>query len=286
MILRALSPLILFLSAHACVAADDPPTILDSLSLADGPQVSWRLQSRLREISALATSADHRLFAVDDERALVYEIDYVEGRINKAFAVGKPALKDDFEGLAIIDKTFYLMTSNGEITVAEEGADGEHVAYETFDPGLARQCEFEGLAVDPRAPRLLLLCKNLRRKADIETLSIVAWDIPERRVDESRRIELPVAAIKARLGIDSLRPSGLAVHPEMPALLIIAAGERALVELELTGKLRNAIVLPNAKAHPQAEGIEFGVEQQLIIADEGGKGRARLSLYSKLNKQK
>jgi uncharacterized protein YjiK len=264
------------------VSAEDQPTVLDGLALDDGPQLAWRLKPRLREISGLAMSPDQRLFAVDDERARIYEIDYAEGRINKVFDIGRPALRGDFEGLAIVGTTFYLMTSNGRIIVAEEGADGEHVASESFDTGLAKQCEFEGLAVDPQSAGLLLLCKNVLGKADIDSLSIFAWDIQQRRVDESQRIVLPMDAIRARLGIDRLRPSGLAVHPRQPVMVIVAARERALVELDFTGELRNAIILPNRKAHPQAEGIEFGVDQQLIIADEGGKGRARLSLYSNL----
>lgn len=274
-VLRAiLAPLLLLVAACPATSNDQDP-VPGNLSLGGEPQAAWRLPKRLREISALAMSPDHRLFAVDDEQAIIYEIDYSEGRISKAFAVGKPVLKADFEGLAIVDDAFYLMTSRGKITRTVEGEDGEHVPYETFFTGLGKHCEFEGLAADPRAPRLLLLCKNLQKSADIDVLSIFAWDIEQERIDESQRIELPVQAAQAKLGTDTLRPSGLAAHPDGDALLMVASRERALVEIDFTGALRNAIELPGGGKHPQAEGIEFGPNRELIIADEGGKGRAR-----------
>ena len=279
-----LAPLLLLVAA--CPATpNDQGTVLGNLSFSGKPQAAWRLPKRLREISALAMSPDHRLFAVDDEQAIIYEIDYSEGRISKAFAVGKPALRADFEGLAIVDTTFYLMTSKGKITRTVEGSDGEHVAYDSFSTGLGKQCEFEGLAADPRSPRLLLLCKNLHRKADFDVLSIFSWDTEQQHIDETQRIELPVDAAEARLGSDSLRPSGLAVHPSGDALVLVAARERALVEIDFTGALRNAIELPGGGKHPQAEGIEFGLNRELIIADEGGKGRARLTVYGEQNTQ-
>ena len=38
--------------------------------------VQWKLPGRLREISGLALTSDERLFAVADEKAIVYELDY------------------------------------------------------------------------------------------------------------------------------------------------------------------------------------------------------------------
>lgn len=280
------SPVVLMLLVAACPATpNDRATVLGGLSVGDEPKAAWRLPTRLREISALAMSADRRLFAVDDEQAVVYEIDYAEGRVVKAFAVGQPALRADFEGLAIVGGDFYLMTSKGDIVRAEEGGDGAHVAHEAFSTGLSKQCEFEGLAADPRADRLLLLCKNLHKTADIDELSIFAWDIAQQRTDEAQRIRLPVEAIRQQLGADTLRPSGLAAHPNGDVLVLVAARERVLAEIDFTGVLLKAIELPGGGRHPQAEGIEFGVNRELVIADEGGNKEARLTVYSERTSQ-
>ncbi|MEM7504621.1 MAG: hypothetical protein AAF417_21465, partial [Pseudomonadota bacterium] len=88
------------------------PSSLDDL-VRDPPSAEWRLPKRLKEISALAMSDSHRLFAVDDEIAIIYEIDYDNGKLLQAFAFGEPALRGDFEGLALVGDRFYLLTSDG-----------------------------------------------------------------------------------------------------------------------------------------------------------------------------
>lgn len=240
----------------------------------------WRLPSRLREVSGLAMTPDQRLLAVDDEKAIVYQIDYVDGRLRKAFALGKPVLRGDFEGLAVVGDTIYLLTSGGVIYAAAEGDDGDRVEFEVFDSGLEEQCEFEGLAYDSARANLLLLCKDVLDTADIDALSIFAWNLNDRQVVYDQRIELPMAAISSRLNRRRLHPSGIAVHPDTGSLLIVAARERALFEIDSEGALLNAALLPGERRHPQAEGIVVSSGGQLIIADEGGKGRARLTVYT------
>ena len=98
----------------------------------------WSLPRRLNEISGLALTSDERLLAVTDEIAVVYEIDYSEGSLVKAFAFGEPPVRDDFEGIAVRNGTVWLMTSNGGLFAGPEGANGENVEYESFDTGAPR----------------------------------------------------------------------------------------------------------------------------------------------------
>ncbi|MEM9209243.1 MAG: hypothetical protein AAGA61_08345, partial [Pseudomonadota bacterium] len=148
------------LSAAAVCAAVAESGVLTRYSLNASSHTQWALPEKLVEISALAMTPDHRLLAVDDERAVIFEIDYVEGGLVKAFALDKPVLRGDFEGLAVLGSTVYLMTSDGDIYAAPEGQDGERVEFERHKTRLGDECEFEGLAADNAAGRLLLLCKN------------------------------------------------------------------------------------------------------------------------------
>ena len=109
----------------------------------------WKLPGRLREISGLALTPDERLFAVTDESAIVYELDYSEGRVIKSFAFGNPTVRADFEGIAVLGDTIWLMTSDGLLFGAEEGPDERSVRYRKFDTGHGDYCELEGLAQDP-----------------------------------------------------------------------------------------------------------------------------------------
>ncbi len=264
--------------ASACgVLADE--SVLDRYSLDASSLIQWSLPARLVEISALAMTADRRLLAVDDERAIVYEIDYVSGGLVKAFALDKPVLRDDFEGLAVLESTVYLMTSEGDLYAAEEGEDGERVDYERHKTRLDDECEFEGLAADAASRRLLLLCKRVQKKADIDTLSIFVWDTTNTEILPEERIELPIRDISLALRSRRLHPSGIVVDPATGHLLLVAARQQALIELDGDGKFIAARTLALPMRHPQAEGIELTPDGALILADEGVKSRARLSLY-------
>ena len=262
--------------AHGALAND---AVLDRYTLSASTHSQWALPEKLVEISALAMTPDNRLLAVDDERAVVFEIDYINGGLVKAFALDKPVLRGDFEGLAVFGSTVYLMTSDGDIYAADEGEDGERVTFERHKTKLGDECEFEGLAVDGSAKHLLLLCKNVRKKADIDTLSIFAWDIESQDLLPEARIELPIRDISMALRTRRLHPSGLVMDTQSGHLLLVAAREQALIELGRDGKFIAARRLTLAMRHPQAEGIELAPDGRLILSDEGGKSRARLSLY-------
>jgi uncharacterized protein YjiK len=124
----------------------------------------WKLPGRLREISGLALTTDERLFAVTDEKAIVYELDYLQGGIVKSFALGDPVVRGDFEGIAVLDDTIWLMTSDGSLLATKEGADGQDMRYRTFDTGHGDYCELEGLAQDRAAGTLILACKEANSK--------------------------------------------------------------------------------------------------------------------------
>lgn len=272
----------LVLAAGPVCAAGGSPAVLERYTFGEDSRTGWRLPKVLREISGLTLAPDGRLFAVNDERAAVYEVDYETGRLVKVFGLGEPLVRGDFEGLAYADGLFWLVTSDGRLYAAAEGADGEHVSYSVFDTDFGRLCEIEGLAYDPRRARLLLGCKEMRGG---EGLMILAWDPRTRAADPAGAIRLPLGPVLAALDERRLRPSGIAVDPAGGSLLIVAARERAIVELDANGDFLAAIMLPDKERHRQAEGLEITRDGRLMVADEGGRGRGRLTVYSATNRQ-
>lgn len=247
--------------------------------MGDPSVLEWRLPAALREISALALTASGELLAVDDERAVVHELDHRNGRRLGAFALGEPALKGDFEGLAVVGDQVYLMDSDGDLYAAPIGEDGDRVSFERISTGLDEHCEFEGLATDAGRGRLLLLCKDLKKRAEFSALSVLSFDLNEKRVHPDERVELPEQEIAEAIGKRRLHPSGIAVHPGTGNWLIVAARQRALIEMTPAGRLVSARRLPGDGRHRQAEGIEVTADGRLVLADEGGKGKAKLSIY-------
>lgn len=236
----------------------------------------WRLPGRLREISGLALSEDGRLFAIEDERAIVYELDADEGRLIKAFALGDPVLRADIEGVAVLGETFVLVTSDGELLFADEGEDGEQVPWDSVPTGLGATCEVEGLDAVPGEERLLIACKEPRDGGT--RLFVHSWT-PADGLQPDATIELPMADILTSLGKRRVNPSGIVVDAASGNLLLVAARQRALVELEADGTFVRALRLPLGDRHHQPEGIELGADGKLVIADEGGNRKARLAVY-------
>ncbi|MBC7788949.1 MAG: hypothetical protein H7Z74_03295, partial [Anaerolineae bacterium] len=93
------------------------------------PQRRVLLPGKLAEISGLAISQDGRMFAHDDERAVIFELN-ASGEIVKSFELGDRTVRGDFEGLAMAGGRFYMITSDGIIYEADEGDNGERVAFE------------------------------------------------------------------------------------------------------------------------------------------------------------
>lgn len=239
----------------------------------------WRLPERLREISGLALSPDGRLFAHDDEQAVIYQLDTSAGRIVKAFALGEASVETgDFEGLAITPNgDFWMTTSQGRLYRFREAADGAQAAFERFDTGLRNVCEIEGLAYLAAEESLILACKRNEARPMRDTISLHAWRIGANQPATPWR-QWPEAALTSAAGVENFRPSSLDIDPATGRLLLLSARGAALAELD-----GETIVSARALGaqHTQAEGIAVLADGSLAVSDEGGDGLALLSIYAR-----
>lgn len=272
-----------FVGLHACAEPDE--TALSDLSgaspyaISGGPTRQWKLPASLREISGLATTEEGRLFAIQDEQANVYQLDYAAGSIVKRFALGGPPVKGDFEGIATApDDAFYMITSAGRLYRFREGGDNDTVRYDAFDTGVRDRCEVEGLAHVASRGALALACKRVYdgRK---RFARIYFWSLETQRLLPDP-LDVDVRGVRSMTGDKRLSPSGIEWDPRTDHLVMIAAQERVVVEFDMAGKLLWAEPLKR-RYHRQAEGITYDPRGNLLISDEGGKGRARLTVYDR-----
>jgi len=268
--LRFVVVILAFFTA-ACQSEQPPPR-------EPGNFVQWALPDKLREISGLALTSDERLLAVADEEAIVYEIDYNDGSLVKAFALGEPTVKGDFEGIAVLDDEIWLMTSDGRLFSFAEGANGERVPYERTKTGLGDECEFEGLAANEQSGRLLMVCKESKKKK--KGIRIFEWLAAGDSEKEATEIQLPEDEISEILDEKKVNPSGITIDPKTGNRIVVAARQRAIFELSADGHLINAIMRLDKNRHRQPEGIAILADGRLIIADEANNGPARLAVYS------
>jgi uncharacterized protein YjiK len=171
------------------------------------------------------------------------------------------------------------VTSEGVIYEASEGEDGERVTYREYDTDVGKRCEIEGLTYRKSDGMLLLLCKKIRKKSGLKGLVIFAWSTSGRITVSEKTLALPDRDIAIALRMNRLNPSGITIDDPSGNLLIVAARQRAVIELDGGGSLLSTSLLP-AAAHRQAEGIAILPSGDILIADEGGGHRARLAVYS------
>jgi uncharacterized protein YjiK len=236
-----------------------------------------KLPERLKEISGLAMTADGRALGHGDEAGIIYEIDIGRGEVIKAFRLGNKTVRADFEGIAVAGNRIYLVTSDGTIYESAEGRDKDRVRYITYDTGVGRECEVEGLAFEPTNRVLLVPCKRARVEALEDSVVIFRWSLDRRRMAEPPRITIPRRLLTARIKGAEFRPSAIERHPETGTYFLISARRRAIAEITSAGDVLDIRELPK-DPHRQPEGIAFTPDLSLLIADEGER-RGQLTVY-------
>lgn len=234
------------------------------------------LPGRLEEISGLAFSPSGALYGHGDERGVVYSLDAEKEAVGRGFTLGSTVLRDDFEGIAVAGDRFFMISSGGRLYEFREAPQGGSSPVRVTDTGLGATCEVEGLAYHPRTDALILACKTVRPDAPEVRIHILPLD-PDAPIPPPIRI--PFDALAA-VGLDKgVHPSGIDVDPVTGTLVMVAAREGTLLEIDLAGRVVSAHRFPGQR-HPQPEGIAFGPDGRLYIGDESNDGKARLTVYA------
>jgi len=253
------------LFSAACDSADVETT-------ANDPSAQWALPDKLREISGLALTADQRLLSIADEEAIVYELDYRTGKLVKAFALGQPTVRADFEGIAVLNGTIWIMTSDGDLYSFIEGADGQRVPYEKHRFAFGKKCELEGLAADASRNALILACKDAKKRKNRQ---IFVWPMS----GELLEFRIPEKAMADLIGTKRVNLSAIEVDPDSGNWFVLAAKQKALFELSSEGELLGLTMRLDASRHSQPEGLAITNDGHLLVADEAGAGPATLAAY-------
>ena len=238
----------------------------DSGASHETPLARWLLPSRLREISGLALTSDGRLFAHGDENGVVTELDYRKGTVVKQFALGKPTVKADFEGIAIANDVIYMLSSKGTLYEFAEGVGGDQVDYVARDTHLGRDCEFEGVAFDSLTQSLLFACKHVRKNSLRDFMLIYRWKLQKGAGPRVSEIKVPLKKVIGTNKWKGVHPSDITVDPLSGNYVLVASKEQALIEITPAGEVVFARPLPGK--HPQAEGVAITRDSILIVSDE------------------
>lgn len=280
--------------------------------LGGGPAWQTALPAELMEISGIAFTPDGRLFAHGDEDGTLWELDGRSGTIRKRFSIaaagsevaaekeeeegrdgdGKKGRKGkkpeparsgvvvaDFEDLAIVGDTFFLVTSSGRLYQFAEGSDGSRVPHTVVRTGLEERCEVEGLAYDRPGNALMLLCKQeLPKKSAPARVAVYAWSLDDARLTPEPRLQVGYDVLADLTGSARFNGSAMTLVPETGALMVVAGPQKAFAEITTAGKVVAAGSL-DPSAHRQPEGLAFAPDGTLLIADEGAGEQPTLTAY-------
>ena len=237
------------------------------------PDTVRTLPVSLQEISGLAF---HRgvLLAHDDELGRIYTINPLTGAVT-IFATLRGPIHDDFEGIAVLGDTVWLMTSSGKLYGVKATASRDPVAYALYHTGLGKRCELEGLAADAATRRAAASVQDAaEERAGHADLSLERGKESARDPDGGERDGesheegwCTDASVRARSKSCQAAITCWCCHPVPPALL----------ELDGAGVPQGYIRLPSS--HAQPEGLAIGSNGDIFISDEGVNRTGTLSVY-------
>ena len=262
----------------AALQSTSAAATLSRYDLAAPPADRWELPKALQEISGLAVDSAGRVFAHDDEQAIIYQLDPATHRVVKRFSFGLPAVRGDFEAIVVVGRQAILTTSDGVLYAGLEGRDGESVPYVTQATGVGRDCEVEGMAYEPAGRALLFACKEPRTTALVGHLAVLRWSLDRKALDPRPWIFLGLSKITRELRGPGFHPSELVRVAGSGNYLVLSGREHAIAEITPAGKVV-AVARLRRGDHRQAEGLAFAPDGALLISDEGAGRRGTVTVY-------
>ena len=269
----------------------------------NNPDANYKLPSYLEEISGLSYYGKDKIACIQDEKANIYILSLEKEKIINKYKFGDDA---DYEDIAIVGKTAFILRNNGQIFRVKNFKNKDR-KVKKFKTPLKEKNNTEGMAFDPLSNSLLIACKgspsiekeNLYEgykavyKFDLEKEKLnktpyflIDLERLDSYIDHNVFTKISIKAAKRLHLIESetnFQPSGIAIHPFHGQIYIISSVGKLLIILNRSGKVVDVQEL-DAKIFRQPEGICFSPTGDLYISNEGqgGKGyilKFRFSAY-------
>lgn len=262
----------------------------DQFELATGynllyPTETFILPGSLMEISGLSWLNDSTLACVQDEAGIIYFFNLNQGSVTERHRFSGSG---DYEGIQIVEDQFYILKSNGNIYHHSL----THQTTEDIKTPLDGRNNAEGLGFDSSGNRLLIACKG---RAGLEGKRVKGKAVYSYNLSEgfdvnpvfhitpgdlevwNARQDLPLRLTKRR---KAFMPSAIAVHPETTEIYLVANVGKLLIVLEPMGAIKYCVPL-SPRIFRQPEGMCFGNNGDLFIANEGQDGSGRIHVFRK-----
>ncbi len=253
------------------------------------------LPNVLQEISGLTIIDSSTIACVQDENGILFFYDIKKHNIKKQIRF---ALNGDYEGITRVNKTIFVLRSDGILyEIKDFSATKLNVKVHTTKiPALNN----EGLCYDASKNRLLIGAKGQINKNasfkderfiyefNLTTKSLspeAAYTINTVDFNLSAKLNgiiLPQKKNKKGEIVETgfkLNTSEIAIHPINKKLYILSAIDHCLLILNKNGTIDQVVAL-NPLLFNKAEGLSFFENGDLLISNEGQKGKPTLLKFN------
>jgi uncharacterized protein YjiK len=237
----------------------------------------FKLDKSLKEVSGLALLNDKELLTHNDEEGIVYILKITNFEMTGKLKIGDEKIQKDFEGIAYVNNSVYMVTSNGVIFRFSLVTKNESADFEMFKTSLKVENDVEGLCYDKTTNSLLLACKNEPGMGNANSRTVYSFNLKKMSLDRNPRLVISLKELMQKYGFKDFAPSGIEMNPFNGNFFVLSSNPPSIIELNSQGKILAATRL-NPKINPQPEGITFLKDGTMLISNEGQKKSGTISV--------
>lgn len=238
----------------------------------------WEMPEDLDEISGINYLSKDKVACVQDEEGIIYIYNLSTNVVDKKVNFSKAG---DYEGIAIVDSTAYILESNGKLHRVEHFMDSTFTTSEIQTPFSGKN-NMESLTFDKENNRLLLAVKDKDPNSKAYK-GIYAFDLNTQSMEKEAVYKIPMDdpifdsnnSKDKKSKAKGYYPSDIAINPIDGNIYILEGKNPQLLIMDRNGKLLRLHKLYQ-KSFPQPEGITFAPDGTLYISNEGKKGEANI----------
>ena len=230
----------------------------------------WEMPEVLKEVSGIAFLGPNRFACVQDETGTVFIYNTADAKIIKEIPFGGAG---DYEGIAVVGKTAYVVQSDGNI-IEVNNIETTSPQVKTYGTSLTADQNVEGLCYDKKHNRLLLAIKGAEAEEQ-NFKGIYGFDLQSKKLQPEPvlKIDLTDAVFSGSKGkklSNAMQPSEINVHPVTGDIYLTEATKPKILILDEKGKIKSLFHLSGSE-FSQPEGIAFSPQGDLFISNEGKK---------------
>jgi uncharacterized protein YjiK len=228
----------------------------------------WDVPDVLKEISAIAYVDSNHFACVQDELGKIYVYSIRTGTVEKEIPF---ASAGDYEGLALVGSTAYVLSADGNITQVNNYFSSNPKATE-HETHLTTKQDAEGLCFDKKNNRLLVAIKGKDPESDdykgIYSFSLNTFKLSKEPVYKIDFNDEAFGKIKVKKKSQLVQPSDIDIHPKTGDIYITEGAKPKILVMTPDGKIKTVQRL-KTRDFGQPEGISFSPDGKMYISNEG-----------------